>query len=298
MADGQPIVQGAGADKDNVETTPTKLENRSQGDTDGTALYLLGAESVDGSSGNHGLYAVARKGDGVRGLTLDGYGVRGGSYANGAGVQGRAADGVGVHGQCLAGGIGVHGEAATGQGVLGTGSRIGVAGEASGERGIGVYGRTGRGLEGGYGVYGYARTGVWGDGDIGVLGRGVTEHGVGVEGDALGEHGVGVYGVTLATTGGVGVCAVAPHAGSAALEVQGSAVFSSAGRAVVPAGADLITVTGPAIGAASMVVATVQQDKPGVAVRAAVPDPAAGSFTVHLTRSSPTETAVAWFVIN
>jgi len=47
-------------------------------------------------------------------------------------------------------------------------------------------------------------------------------------------------------------------------------------------------VTGPTLGPASIVLAAVQQDKPGVAVRAAIPDPAAGSFVVFMTRTSTT----------
>jgi len=297
MADGQPIIQGSGAWKDNIETSPTELRNSAQGDVDGTALYLRGA-LVDVPSTGHGLYAVSQRGDGVRGLAYDGHGVRGGSYRNGAGVEGASFEGTGVHGRSLADGTGVHGEAATGLGVRGTGSMAGVVGDASDLRGFGVQGYNHHGLQGGYGVIGIARTGVWGDGDIGVVGRGVTEYGIGVEGDATGEGGIGVFGATLANAGGVGVYATAPKAGSAALQVQGSAVFSSAGRAVVPAGDDRITVTGPALGATSLVLATVQEDKPGVAVRAAVPDVTAGSFTVFLTQTSTTETAVAWFVIN
>lgn len=43
---------------------------------------------------------------------------------------------------------------------------------------------------------------------------------------------------------------------------------------------------------------TVQQDLPGVWVRAAVPDVAAGSVTVHLSKAATVSAAVAWFVIN
>jgi hypothetical protein len=296
--DGHPIIQGEAADKDNMETSPTTLQNCSQGDTNGTVLRLIGAAPVDGGSGNHGLFAVAIRGDAVRGLSREGYGVRGGSYGDGAGVQGQAVNSVGVHGQSLSDGIGVHGEAETGLGVRGSGSVVGVMGEASDARGFGVWGVNRRAPEGSYGVVGSAHTGVWGDGNIGVVGRGVTEHGIGVEGDAIREGGIGVYGATLATEEGVGVYATAPHAGSTALQVEGSAVFSSAGLAVVPARADRVTVTGPALGPSSLVLAAVQQDKPGVAVRAAVPDVAAGSFTLFLTQASLTETAVAWFVIN
>ncbi|MFF4799021.1 hypothetical protein ACFY1U_11485 [Streptomyces sp. NPDC001351] len=47
--------------------------------------------------------------------------------------------------------------------------------------------------------------------------------------------------------------ATAPNPGSTALQVRGSAVFSSGGHVTVPAGSDRITVTGPTLGPASMV---------------------------------------------
>jgi hypothetical protein len=44
--------------------------------------------------------------------------------------------------------------------------------------------------------------------------------------------------------------------------------------------------------------ATLQQNRPGIAVRAAVPDTATGTVTVHLTQAVPVTTAVALFVVN
>lgn len=298
MADGQPIIQGSAAGKNNTEDSATSLVNDAKGRADGTALYLFAAQYGGESPGGDGLYSVSWKGTAVRGYSYDGDGVYGASGRNGSGVHGVSAAGTAVYGEETGGGTGVHGQAPRGLGVRGTGYGTGVVGDAAHARGFGVQGYNRHGLNGGYGVFGFARTGVWGDGTIGVIGRGVVDHGIGVEGDGLGEGGIGVFGATSANSGGVGVYATAPNPGSTALQVQGSAVFSSSGRATVPAGSDRITVTGPTVGPASTVLATVQQDKPGVAVRAAVPDPAAGSFTILLTQASTTETAVAWFVMN
>ncbi|MFF4249698.1 hypothetical protein ACFY1L_00605 [Streptomyces sp. NPDC001663] len=298
MADGQPIIQGSGANKNNTEDSATQLVNHAQRNADGTGLYLFGAPSDRESPGGDGLYSVSFRGSAVRGYSYNGDGVYGASRTNGAGVHGVSSTGTAVYGQDTGNGTGVQGNSPGGVGVRGSGSGAGVIGEASDAGGFGVEGINRQGLNGGYGVLGYARTGVWGDGSIGVIGRGLTQYGIGVEGDALGEGGIGVFGATSANAGGIGVYATAPNPGSTALQVRGSAVFSSGGRVTVPAGSDRITVTGPTLGPASMVLATVQQDTPGIAVRAAVPDPAAGSFTVFLTQTSATETAVAWFVIN
>ncbi|WP_369174257.1 hypothetical protein AB5J49_42705 [Streptomyces sp. R28] len=298
MADGQPIIQGSGAWKNNAEDSATSLVNDAKGRADGTGLYLFGAQSGTQSPGGDGLYSVSFKGSAVRGYSYEGDGVYGASRRSGSGVHGVSSSGTAVYGEDTGAGTGVHGQAPGGLGVRGTGSGTGVVGEAIDQRGFGVQGYNRHGLEGGYGVFGFAGVGVWGDGRIGVTGRGVSDYGIGVEGDGLGQGAIGVFGATSATSGGVGVYATAANSGSTALQVQGTAVFSSSGRAVVPAGRDRFTVTGPTIGPASMVLATVQEDKRGVAVRAAVPDPAAGSFTVVLTQASPTETAVAWFVIN
>ena len=50
--------------------------------------------------------------------------------------------------------------------------------------------------------------------------------------------------------------------------------------------------------AASLVLATLQQDRAGVWVRSAVPNVAASSFTVHLSKAVSASTGVAWFILN
>jgi hypothetical protein len=142
------------------------------------------------------------------------------------------------------------------------------------------------------------QAGARGEGTIGVIGQSTPEFGIGVEGDASGEGSIGVFGITTGGGGGVGVYATAPSADSAALQVNGRAVFSSSGRLVVLAGATSATQTGLTLNGASLVLALLQEDRPGVAVRAAVPNPGAGFLTVHLTQAPTANTAVAWFVLN
>jgi len=66
----------------------------------------------------------------------------------------------------------------------------------------------------------------------------------------------------------------------------------------VAAGSSKVTKTGVALTAASLVLATLHQDVPGVWVRSAVPDSAGSSFTVHLNKAAPASTKIAWFVVN
>jgi hypothetical protein len=46
------------------------------------------------------------------------------------------------------------------------------------------------------------------------------------------------------------------------------------------------------------VLATLQQSLSGIYVRAAVPDAAGSSFTVHLSKAPSADAKVAWFVVN
>jgi hypothetical protein len=140
------------------------------------------------------------------------------------------------------------------------------------------------------------RVGVQGDGPVGVYGRSESDFGIGVEGDALGQSGIGVYGVG-AGVGGIGIYAYAPF-GSTALEVNGKASFSQSGKLTVPAGASQATVAGVELTGNSLVLANLQEDRPGVAVRAVVPNPATSSFTVFLTQAVTAASIVGWFVVN
>lgn len=224
-----------------------------------TAANGTGLYLFSGTNGD-GMYVVARgtNRDGVRAYSYQGDGVQG--YA---GIWGTG--GAGVRGS---------GFSASSTGVSGD-SRHGVGVRGSGEQ-----------------------AGAWGEGTIGAIGQSTPDFGIGVEGDASGEGSIGVFGITTGGGGGVGVYATAPSAESAALQVNGRAVFSSSGRLVVQAGATSATQTGLTLNGPSLVLALLQEDRPGVAVRAAVPNPGAGSLTVHLTQAPTANTAVAWFVLN
>jgi hypothetical protein len=265
MADGGPVIQGIPGWPANLTATPTQLVNGATAG-DGIGLYLFAGSNGDG------LYVVGRGG-------------------GRAGVRSYSYDGDGVHGVALgpSAAAGVRGASASAAGVLG---------EAFAPDAPGVQGIHQAGGSDGVGVYGSARTGVWGDGAIGVIGQSQREFGIGVEGDASADGGIGVFGAATGSRGGIGVYATAPSSGSAALQVNGRAVFSSSGKLVVPAGATSATQAGVVLGPASLVLATLQENLPGIAVRAAVPDPTAGSVTVHLTQAPTADTVVGWMVVN
>ena len=78
----------------------------------------------------------------------------------------------------------------------------------------------------------------------------------------------------------------------------GTTAFSRSGVLTVAAGSSSATKTGVALTSASLVLATLQQDRAGVWVRSAVPNVAARSFSVHLSKAVAAITKVAWFVVN
>jgi len=80
--------------------------------------------------------------------------------------------------------------------------------------------------------------------------------------------------------------------------VAGIAAFSRSGTLTVAAGSSSGTVTGVALGAASLVLATLQQNLSGVYVRSAVPNVPGSSFTIHLSKAVSASAKVAWFVVN
>jgi len=162
----------------------------------------------------------------------------------------------------------------------------GVRGESAAPDGAGVYGLH------------QSRVGVWGDGPIGVVGQSAADYGIGVEGDASGRGAIGVFGEASGGQGSVGVYATAPLVDSAALQVNGRAVFSSSGKIVVPAGATSAAQAGLSLSTAAFVLATLQQNLPNISVRAAVPDPAAGTVTVYLTAAPPVDATVGWMAVN
>jgi hypothetical protein len=224
--------------------------------------------------------SITRSGDG-NGFSVYTYGAGTGSYgqsSSGIGVWGDCSTGSGVYGACNSGN-GVHGFS---QGNLASG----VYGDNSSD-GYGVAGRTGSASRAatlgdntgsGPGVVGESATGT------GVLGISHGAGAVGVTGDATASNGVGIR--AKATGGGT------------ALSVKGKARFSRSGRLTVPPGASSVTKSGVTLDSASFVLATLQAYRAGIAIAAVVPNAAAGSFTIHLTKAVTSTTRVAWFVVN
>jgi hypothetical protein len=98
--------------------------------------------------------------------------------------------------------------------------------------------------------------------------------------------------ITVDNAGGGGITVE-----STTIGVLGNASFSRSGVATVGPGSNSATVRGLDLSDQSFVLATLQDDLPGVFVRAAVPDPAAGAITVYLTRAVPRGARVAWLVL-
>jgi hypothetical protein len=87
----------------------------------------------------------------------------------------------------------------------------------------------------------------------------------------------------------MGVYAQAVVNGKIALQVDGQAVFSRSGIAVVPetsaTSLNHVSVNNVALTATSVALATVQQTGGGAIVKAAVPNVAGSSFTIYLNKA-------------
>jgi hypothetical protein len=106
---------------------------------------------------------------------------------------------------------------------------------------------------------------------------------------------VGVYGESVSGTG-----VSAQSTTGTALKVEGVAAFSRSGLVKVAAAKSAVTVTGVALSASSLVLATLQNSLPGVSVEAVVPNVTKGSFQIILSEAVPagSKAKVAWFVVN
>ena len=80
--------------------------------------------------------------------------------------------------------------------------------------------------------------------------------------------------------------------------MTGRAVFDRSGRLTIAAGKSSVTKTGITLTSASMVIAVLQTNRPGVYVQAAVPNPGGSSFTIYLNKAVTANTAVAWMVLS
>lgn len=159
---------------------------------------------------------------------------------------------------------------------------------------------------GGHGLYGHSIHGA------GVLG--ISQHGTGITGlgSTVGQSGVagidqtaagGAHGVFGQSQHGDGVFATSPHgaalrgqsAHGLALHVEGKAKFSQSGVATVAGGHTSVTVSVPGIAASDIVLATIQQPQPGLAVAGA--HASSGSLTITLTGAAASSLRIGWLVL-
>ena len=257
----------------------------------------LGSLGVYAHGQDRGVYADVGGSNGTGVIALGGGdGVHGIGGGNGVGVSG------------IGGGVGVEGlGGGSSAGVIGTGGASGGGGViANGGSTRPVVTALGQGVVGNAALAAAGVTGTGGPSDgTGVVGTGGGSNGVGVfaTGSGAGDGvrgnastGNGVHGAATAATG-VGVLAE-NFAGGTAFEATGPAVFRRSGILTVAAGSSKGTVTGVALTAASLVLATSQQNLSGVYVRCAVPNVAGSSFTINLSKAPSASATVAWFIVN
>jgi hypothetical protein len=124
--------------------------------------------------------------------------------------------------------------------------------------------------------------------------------GVNAVGGEIGVYTVSDYGtgVRALTYDGTAVEASTAVPQGYALRVQGAVAFSRSGRATVRAGTDRVTVSAADVRPGTSILATLQQYRPGVSLAAAVPDPAANTVLLVLTKRVANDTVVAWLALD
>jgi hypothetical protein len=156
---------------------------------------------------------------------------------------------------------------------------------------------------------------------------GESEHWIGVQGNSLGilpsDVGIGVqgngtscgvdgrsdegFGVSGSTKSGEGVHAdsmsgtalvAVSHGSGVALKADGPVVFSRSGLLTIAAGKSSISKAVGALSATSMVLATLQANRAGVYIQAAVAGRASGKITIYLNKKVTAATKVAYFVLD
>ena len=168
-------------------------------------------------------------------------------------------------------------------------NKSGVNGSTSHADGIGVYGRNN--ATGAYGCLG-------GNNATGVYGS--------IEGsEAWGA--LGGSGDHSGMSDSPGVYAFGRLGKATAMVVDGQAKFLTSGRMTIPAGKSAATVSSVAWGGGAvslkllpncLVLATLQANRAGLCVQAAVPNISKGTVTVYLNKKVTAATTVAWFVFN
>jgi len=98
------------------------------------------------------------------------------------------------------------------------------------------------------------------------------------------------------TKNGIGVYASAT--GGYAIQAVGRTVFSRSGKVTFSAGQASRTITGHALVADSVVVATIQGAVAGVWVLGVNANVTKQTFTIKLNRAAPKAVTVGWFIVN
>jgi hypothetical protein len=234
----------------------------------------LGTTSL-ASTGANAAFAVTGVGQGVSGATPDGTGLWGAS-TDATPIADFTAPGHRT---------GIVGVTGTGAGIANNTGEVGVYGfsDVSGNS-TGVWGDT----TNGYGLIGSGLVGVYGTGQLGVVGD-VSATGTGVYGFAGSS-------VAPIPPAGVGVQATAATTAQVALSVTGKARFSRSGRTRILAGRSARRINMAGVTTSSYIIATLQTRRTGVYVHAVVS--AAGYFTIYLNKIVSAQTYIGYLVIN
>ncbi len=283
-ANGDPVLAGQA----NTATAATSVTNTANG----TAVLAVSGPDVVTPAAKIGVYGYANQDVNARAVY--------GKSLLGTGVWGNSDTGRGLFGRSTSG-TGVSAQTDTGRGVYATSAALdktAILGQSTGNSaGIqGISGTISPAAEPETGVQGTANqstlsNGVYGQSTLGAGVWGASTEGIGVIGTAEGLDSIGVYAV-----GPLGLYAEGPVDGYA-VAVQGAAWFSRSGVATLASGSFVTVAVEGGLAADAMVLATVQSNRAGIWVRAAVPNPTTGNVIIYLNTSVPGSTKVAWFVV-
>jgi hypothetical protein len=175
------------------------------------------------------------------------------------------------------------------------GDKSGVYGYSTNADGFGVYGRNTALRTIGY--LGGKGSGVYGFSPVA---------NVAVKGESSSPGGAAVLGINTATgaQGGLGLRSSGVWGGAPTdlnhwgLEIaEGRVSFSRSGLLTIAAGSSSVSTTRPALSPTTMVLATLQTNRAGVYIQAAVASPAAGKITIYLNKKVTAATKVAYFIL-
>jgi hypothetical protein len=219
-------------------------------------------------------------------INTDGSAFAGYASGTGTGVLGNSVAAPGVAGSGVVGlansGYGVVGQSNSGPGVYALSTENnGVLAYSQTPTASGVYGEN---FRAGYGITGRSNAPAL------IAGAGAAA--------SLGDNTADGIGVWARSAHGIALFADAANSDAVSLKATGVAQFKRSGKLTVAAGSGSVTRTGIRIDPGTLVLATLQQDRPGVFVRSAVPNAAGDSFTVRLNKAVGSDTMVGWFLVN